>query len=1098
MPASILDEITAYLAAKDTRLTKRSRVLLEGFLALAGAEKASRITADALRAELGAREGKTPEAASLRQRLKRLNDTLAAAKASFELKSSGGDVSAEPTGAFDAGRQMDRVGQALRGLSNEATRLDSGGLVEPKASLDNPVLWVFFSYASLPDAEQRIQDAFFDLLSQRLNYPPAEFAQLPRIKMWRDERHIEAAQTSNAQMDAGCSQAFLGLLMLSNKYPYSAYCQREANFFLAQDGKYKPGKTCVLIEVNLSRHQIPERFTYDARPVLAGARGKNLIKLWSTGKLHDRVEFADRVAREIFIAARNFHKSRTNGGAIPPAKQSQTADEMTAPTSREPVAQFMYGRKFSTDPHEIVEARARRGLVSPEVEAPRPNRESRDEGVPIVEHLINWAAGDGGGAPRLVAVLGEFGMGKTVACQMFAQRLLDLGKTKPKAPVPIYLDLRDVEVAESDKSVPLESLVDQMLRKVGERPPSARDVIKFARERNAIVVFDGLDEITNKLSPEAAVRLYRELLGIVPAECWAADYQRRRQARTGGTTADDPMQGPRVVVSCRTHYFRDVAAQRGFLTGTERARLEADQDIAAYFMLPFTAEQIEAYLQLHPGKEEAERALALINETYNLRELAERPILLRFIRETIGRIEDEKLAGRPINLARLYDILVDQSLERDNPKHTIPIREKRAILQALALHLHARGTDEIGNNRLDEWFQDYVPTVPRLATALQGAGGLTLSEIFAQDLRNASLLVRPGEKAFRFAHTSIREYFLAAALYAAGRTGKGNSVWDVPLPTPETLTFLLQRHAVEEAPERQAFEREFVQLIEAGQRLRVRRLAFALWRSASASGTPLLRPKTMDLSDLDLRRATFAGTPDRLMPMQQTTWHGTQLHQAEFQHADLSGADFSEAEAPMSRWLSCALQETIFGNANLTGSLWRNLDIPRGALDLAELGAVRAIGCRRAGQAWHPHLPYRNTATRWRARPLSFGAPLAVAVAEIAGKHVVVSGRDDKAIRVFDLASGQQIALLEGHQGYVLSVAVAEIAGKHVVVSGSYDKTIRVFDLASGQQIALLEDHQDCVNSIAVAEIAGKHVVVSGSSDKTIRVFDFASGQQIA
>src|SRR5262249_37307110 len=156
----------------------------------------------------------------------------------------------------------------------------------------------------------------------------------------------------------------------------------------------------------------------------------------------------------------------------------------------------------------------------------------------------------------------------------------------------------------------------------------------------------------------------------------------------------------------------------------------------------------------HLGEEAAARAVSVIDDTYNLRELAERPVLLRFIRETIDQIEKEKLAGRTINLARLYDILVDQVLERDNPKHIIPVPEKRRILQALALHLHARGQNSIGNDKLDAWLQDYALAVPRLAAVLRGADALRLSEVFAQDLRNASLLVRPGEDAFRFAHTS--------------------------------------------------------------------------------------------------------------------------------------------------------------------------------------------------------------------------------------------------------------------------------------------------------------------------------------------------------
>jgi WD40 repeat protein len=69
----------------------------------------------------------------------------------------------------------------------------------------------------------------------------------------------------------------------------------------------------------------------------------------------------------------------------------------------------------------------------------------------------------------------------------------------------------------------------------------------------------------------------------------------------------------------------------------------------------------------------------------------------------------------------------------------------------------------------------------------------------------------------------------------------------------------------------------------------------------------------------------------------------------------------------------------------------------------------------------------------------------------------------------------------------VKNIEVDKIAGKHVVGAGSGEETVRVFGLASRQQIALLEDHQASVRSVAVAEIAGKHVVVSGSDDGTLR-----------
>jgi WD40 repeat protein len=1076
MVTPLIDEVAAGLATNKSRLTTSSRLLLETFLELARATSASRVSGALLRDELGHRYGKTPKPSGLRKQIERLNSALADAKAVFTLKSSGGDVVAQPTGALDSKRNDERLQHALTGISHERARLHTGALVEPIARPQSDTLSVFFSYAWLTsEKEHRIQIEFFDLLQDRLSYPPAEFDHLPKIEIWRDVKDMVARDQGDPQMNAACTRSFLGVLMLSNKYQHSTPCLRETGFFLGDDGENRDGKFGIVIPVNLGLRQIKPRFQAKTRPVQFGPKGKHLVAFWPAANAGARAQFLDQIADQIFKAAR-------------------TLGEHRAPRADPEV--FFKTARLRADRNELIESLARPGLVSPEIGAKETSPESKD-GVPIVPHLIKWARERSGHTPRMIALLGDFGTGKTVACQLFTQTLLERRLKEPGLPLPIYFDLRDVDRVSEDGRADLETIIGQMLRKAGDEAPSAKEVIRFVRERGAIVVFDGLDEITNKLSHEAAIKLYRELLAIVPSEYWIADNERRRLAR-GRKKAIEKIEGPRIIVSCRTHYFPDVAAQRGFLTGMERSRLEADADIAAYFMLPFNGQQIEAYLKLNLGDEQAARALALIGETYNLRELAERPILLRFIRGTFERIEREKLAGRAINLARLYDIFVDQVFERDNPKHIIPPREKHRILEALALHLHARGQADISNDKLDEWFQGHVATVPRLAAALGGGQSLTLSEIFAQDLRNASLLVRPGEKAFRFAHTSIREYFLANALYAAARDGRGEAAWDMPLPSPETLMFLLQRHAIEDEPERADFAAHFARLMEPGRRLAVRRLAFGLWRRAHADGKQLPRPTEIDLSGFDLRREIFTGASGRLLPLQRSIWRGARLHQAEFDHANLSAADFSDSQAPMSRWLSCQLAGSTFDRTDLTGSLWRASDIPASALDTAQLPAARAFDSCRSGRHWQPQSELPSAAAQWRVRGRSFWGANTVALGSRAGRDVIVSGGDDNTVHVFDLASGQQEAVLEGHASAVMSVAIGSRGGKDVIVSGGHDNTIRIFDLASGLQEAVLEEHAGAVMSVAIGSRGGKNVIVSGGHDNTIRIFDLASGAQEA
>jgi WD40 repeat protein len=113
-------------------------------------------------------------------------------------------------------------------------------------------------------------------------------------------------------------------------------------------------------------------------------------------------------------------------------------------------------------------------------------------------------------------------------------------------------------------------------------------------------------------------------------------------------------------------------------------------------------------------------------------------------------------------------------------------------------------------------------------------------------------------------------------------------------------------------------------------------------------------------------------------------------------------------------------------------------------------------------------------------------------VASRAGKNVIVSGSFDRTIRVFDLASGAQEAVLDGHAGPITSVAIGCHDGNNVIISGGFDRTIRVFDLVSGTPVTILDGHQDWVASVAITSRGGKDLIVSGGYDGAIRVLELA------
>jgi WD40 repeat protein len=121
-------------------------------------------------------------------------------------------------------------------------------------------------------------------------------------------------------------------------------------------------------------------------------------------------------------------------------------------------------------------------------------------------------------------------------------------------------------------------------------------------------------------------------------------------------------------------------------------------------------------------------------------------------------------------------------------------------------------------------------------------------------------------------------------------------------------------------------------------------------------------------------------------------------------------------------------------------------------------------------------------------------AALTVAVGVVDRTAVIVSGGSDGTVRVWNLASGDEVGPpLRGHEGAVRSVAVGARDHHPVVISGSDDGTVRVWDLVSRQPIGQPLHHPESVRSVATAAIRDNKVVVSGGDDGMVRVWDLTS-----
>ena len=127
----------------------------------------------------------------------------------------------------------------------------------------------------------------------------------------------------------------------------------------------------------------------------------------------------------------------------------------------------------------------------------------------------------------------------------------------------------------------------------------------------------------------------------------------------------------------------------------------------------------------------------------------------------IDALEQTRLRGEPVFGVTLYELLVGKWLTRDSGKHYIRPEDKVTLMQDIAAAMWADGRREWEWTEVRDWLTLHVEHSPLLKTRYG-----KVDEVFEEDFRTATFVLRPGETSsrFRFAHTSLQEYFLACHL----------------------------------------------------------------------------------------------------------------------------------------------------------------------------------------------------------------------------------------------------------------------------------------------------------------------------------------------
>jgi WD40 repeat protein len=154
-----------------------------------------------------------------------------------------------------------------------------------------------------------------------------------------------------------------------------------------------------------------------------------------------------------------------------------------------------------------------------------------------------------------------------------------------------------------------------------------------------------------------------------------------------------------------------------------------------------------------------------------------------------------------------------------------------------------------------------------------------------------------------------------------------------------------------------------------------------------------------------------------------------------------------------------------------------------------EAARDRLDSCRWDYRGWeHAHLRHQFDETQMTLRGHTFWVNSVCFSPD--GKRLA-SASDD--LRVWDVVTGQQLLILQGHRTICFSPDGKRLAG------ASGDRTVKVWDAATGKELLTLEGHTDAVRSVCFSP-DGKRLA-SGSGPlfepSEVKVWDAATGRKL-
>jgi hypothetical protein len=367
---------------------------------------------------------------------------------------------------------------------------------------------------------------------------------------------------------------------------------------------------------------------------------------------------------------------------------------------------------------------------------------------------------------RQIALLGEYGQGKSTASLMLSYHLMRRIQQDPRsARIPLLLELR----GKSPRTLTENQLLAIWAEPYGIDP---RALVKLLVAGRLLLIFEGFDEVDLVGNTDVRIAHFKNMWGL----CYPK---------------------AKILVTGRPNYFLDDTELKAAL-GIQEPSLERPYCQAVY-LAPFDFEEIEHSLR-NLDTETREGIIELADENERFYDIVSRPSMLHVV-STLWHRENLAQYGERINSALVMDLFVRHSYERQGGKGqkyaftpptsgrakpafmALNIRERAYFMEGIATYMLIHGLpNQITGRELDEVVRLLIDTIPDAVSEVDAQGGETrkplrqrydlennpdeIQAIFT-DVRTCGLLVPDLSRngSFKFGHKSFME-FLAGKVFA--------------------------------------------------------------------------------------------------------------------------------------------------------------------------------------------------------------------------------------------------------------------------------------------------------------------------------------------